>query len=133
MTKISRSRSIGEVLGSESATIKTCGRCVCEDLKTYSVVFRDEDGTPALSVAVDPIEGDEFGFILTEPEPFLLWVRGFKNYQKGTLYNFDEDGNEETGEFLIQQKSPDENGNVKLELINYSEQYYAADDQTAPP
>lgn len=132
-TKISSTGSNGEVLAIDGGIIKTSERCVFDELKTYSVVFRNEEGAPALSVAVLPIVGDEFGFILDEPEPFVLWIRGFNGYQKGTLYIFDEDGAEETGEFLVQQKSPDDNGLVKLELINYSEQYYAADDQTAPP
>lgn len=131
-TTLSRVQSSGEILSYDGLTVSTSERCIFDASKVYSVILRNDDGTPDSPITVTARTDTEFGFILVSAPSFPLFVRGQNNYQVGTLYNFAPDGDELSNQYLVQRKQPDAEGNVTLELINYTDKYYQADPQTAP-
>jgi hypothetical protein len=131
-TTLARVQSNGEVTEVNGLTITTSERCIFEPAKTYSVILRDADGNPDPPIICTARGDTEFGFVLDSAPSFSLFVRGENGYQVGTLFNFAEDGNELSNQYLVQRKTPDADGNVTLELINYTDSYYQADNQTAP-
>ncbi len=131
-TTLARVQSDGDVLAFTGLTVTTSERCIFDPTKTYSVILRDENGTPSNTIIVTENPNIEFGFVLSTAPPFPLFVRGFNDNQVATLYNFAPDGDELANQYLVQRKSPDSDGNVTLELINYTDKYYQADAQVAP-
>lgn len=131
-TTLARTQSNGEVESFAGLTCTTSERCIFEAGKTYSVILRNDVGEPDAPIPVTARTDTEFGFVLSYAPSFSLFVRGDNDYQVGTLYNFAPDGDEVANQYLVQRKTPNDEGNVTLELINYSEKYYQADAQPAP-
>lgn len=128
-TRIYESRSDGEVLGFSGTKVDTSELCLFEPNKTYSVVIRNEDGTVTNAIPVTERPDTAFGFILQTPQS--LFTRGTNDYQLGSLYQFSAD-DDNAKSYLVQSISPNESGEVQLELINYDERYYQADNQIPP-
>jgi len=124
--------SDGEVVSVDGRKVRTSQRCVFERADVYSVVLRNEEGSPIAPIIVTPHPDTEYGFVLSRKPGFQLVVRGDKDYQRGTLYTLGPDGNDLAEAYLVQRKTPDADSNVSLELINYTPEYYAAD-STVPP
>lgn len=125
--------SDGEITQVDGLKIRTSQRCTFERADVYSVVLRNEEGSPIAPIIVRPHPDTEFGFVLSRKPGFQIVVRGDKDYQRGTLYTLGPDGNELADAYLVQRKTPDQDGYVSLELINYTPEYYAADSTTPPP
>jgi len=131
-TRIAALTSDGEVLAVSGLTVTTSQDCTFA-AGGHSVVLRDADGTPADAAITVTARPDGLrGFVLATAAPFTIKVRGDDAYQRGTLYSFGPDGNDVAEAYLVQRKTPDERGNIRLELINYTDQYYAADTTTPP-
>ena len=128
-TRIYDYRSDGEVLGVNGNVIDTSEMCIFNPQQNHSVIFRNEDGTVTGQVSVSPRSDTSFGFIVNSQQN--LFTRGDKGYQLGTLYSFSPD-NETVKSYLVQSITPNEVGEISLELINYDERYYQADNQTPP-
>ena len=124
--------SDGEITRIIGHSVKTSQRCEFIGTSIYSVILRDEEGTPSNPIKVQKHPDTEFGFVLFELPEFDIVVRGDKDYQRGTLYNFGPDGNDLAEAYTVQRKTPEGDGTVKLELINYSTQVYSADNIPPP-
>jgi len=122
----------GEIRAVNGLSLTTSERTIFEVGKSYSVILRDDVGEPAAPISVTALPLSEFGFVLSSPAPFNIDIRGDNDYQRGTLYNFGEDGDELGDLYLLQRKEPDGDFYFRLELINYTEAYYQADDQIPP-
>lgn len=131
-TTLSRLSSDGEITGVNGLTVDTDQRCIFESGKTYSVILRNDLGEPQAPILCTVRSDTEFGFILSSAPPFTIFVRGDNNYQRGTLYNFGEDGDESKNLYLLQRLAPDDDFYYNLEMINYTPLYYQADNQTPP-
>lgn len=131
-TTLARIQSNGEITAVNGLTVTTSERCIFDPEKVYSVILRNDIGEPDTPITVSERSDTEFGFILVSAPSFTLFVRGENDYQVGTLYNFAPDGDELSNQYLVQRKQPDEHGNVTLELINYTDKYYQADNQVTP-
>ena len=131
-TTLARVQSNGEIIAFSGLNVTTTERCIFDPAKIYSVILRNDIGEPDSPITVSARSDTEFGFNLVSLPSFSLFVRGDNDYQVGTLYNFAPDGDEEANQYLVQRKTPDSDGNVTLELINYTSKYYQADPQTAP-
>jgi len=131
-TTLARVQSNGEVTDVKVLTVTTSERCIFDATKTYSVILRNDIGEPDSPIGVTARTDTEFGFILDSAPSFTLFIRGENDYQVGTLYNFAPDGDELANQYLVQRKQPDADGNVVLELINYTDKYYQADAQEVP-
>lgn len=128
-TRLDINRSDGEVLGFDGLIVDTSEMCIFEDGKTYSVILRNENGSVSQAIPVTERADTSFGFVLSSEQS--LYVRGFSDYQLGTLYSFSAD-DDNAKSYLVQSISPTSDGTVSLELINYDERYYQADNQIAP-
>lgn len=128
-TRIYDSRSDGEVLGFNGLIVDTSEMCFFEDGKTYSVIFRNEDGALTNAIPVTKRDDTAFGFILQSQQN--IYTRGFNDYQLGSLYEFSSD-DDNAKSYLVQSITPNELGEITLELINYDERYYQADNQIPP-
>ena len=125
--------SDGELRAIDDLAITTSERCIFDLGKTYSVVFRNETGDALSSaIAVTERAGTIFGFDLSETPSITLHARGDDSAQRGTLYSFFEDGENIKQAYLIERKTPEANGNVRLTLVNYSAADYGADDVQPP-
>ena len=131
-TRLEKLSSDGEVTEIQSTTITTSERCIFEDGQTYSVILRSDLGDVSTVIPVSQRADTEFGFILSNLPSFTMTVRGDNDYQRGTLYNFAPDGDDVANSYLVQRKTFADGGNVELELINYTNEYYASDNQTPP-
>lgn len=130
-TRIDPSMSDGEIVEIDGLTITTDNECVFDGINTYSVILRDNEGNISTALPVLERNDSGFGFILQNAPPFTIFTRS-GDAQKGTLYEFAADVSINTNTYLIQRKSLDDYGNVKMELINYDERYYQADNQIPP-
>lgn len=128
-TRINRSISDGEVFGFSGLNVDTSELCLFEGGRSYVAIFRGEDGSTSAEIPVTKREDTEFGFTLSMNEN--LFARGYQNYQLGTLYSF-YPTDEKPKSYLVQSISPNDVGDVTLELINYSDRYYYADNQQPP-
>ena len=128
-TRIQSKVSEGEVLGFSGFDVDTSELCEFEDGKTYSVIFRNIDGSISASFPATQRTDTDFGFTLSSSPS--LFLRGENGFQLGSLYSFASD-DETSGSYLIQKITPDSSGNVTLELINYADEYYQADDVVPP-
>lgn len=128
-TRLDINRSDGEVLGVNGLIVDTSEMCIFETGKTYSVILRGEDGSVSQAIPVTERADTSFGFVLSSTQ--ILYTRGFGDYQLGTLYSFSAD-DDNAKSYLVQSISPTEDGTISLELINYDERYYQADNQIAP-
>jgi hypothetical protein len=131
-TRIVSSSSDGEVEAFSGLIVETSEECVFEAEQTYSVILRDDLGEAGMPIIATARSDNKFGFILSSAPAFNMFVRGDNGYQRGTLYNFGPDGDEEGQLYLVQRKEPSDQFYYKLELINYTEKYYQADNQTPP-
>lgn len=131
-TTLARIQSNGEILSFDGLSVTTSERCIFDSSSGYSVILRNDIGEPDQPIVVIARSDTEFGFTLTSSPSFPLFVRGDNDYQVGTLYNFSPDGDELSNQYLVQRKQPDSDGNVTLELINYTDKYYQGDLQPAP-
>lgn len=129
-TNLARLSSDGEVIGFDGLTVETSEDCVFEAGKTYSVIFRDEIGEPSSPIVVTARTDNKNGFVLSSAYPIVL--RGDNEYQRGTLYNFGPDGDDEQNAYLLQRLTPSGDYYYTMELINYTPLYYQADNQTPP-
>lgn len=132
-TRLTTLESDGEIKAVSGLIITTSERCIFELNTIYSVILRDDIGDPISPIIVTERTDTEFGFVLSSAPSIDINVRGDNDYQRGTLYNFGPDGNELSRSYLVQRKQPDSDGNVQLELINYSDHYFDADNQIPPP
>ena len=128
-TRINDSHSHGEVVGFSGLIVDTSEMCFFEPLKTYSVIFRNENGTITQAIPVTQRSDTAFGFVLDSQQTLLL--RGDNGYQFGSLYDFAAN-DDKPKSYLVQSINPDDTGNVTLELINYDARYYQADNQIPP-
>lgn len=128
-TRIYESRSDGEVLGINVNVVDTSEICNFSTGESYSVIFRSEDGKVTMPTPVTKRSDTNFGFIISEQQD--LFLRGKDNYQLGSLYSFSSNSEKVTS-YLVQSIVPNDVGEVSLELINYDERYYQADNQTPP-
>jgi hypothetical protein len=125
--------SDGEILTVDGLEVTTTGVCTFDDGEVYSVIVRDENGDPSGPLVVKPHPGTDKGFVLKGPPPFPLVTRfDGRDFQRGSLYTFGPDGNELADAYLVQRKEPGAAGNVRLEMVNYAAEYYAADNVTPP-
>ena len=131
-TKIVSASSDGEIKAYSGLEVETSEPCIFEPGKSYSVILRDEDGQPSSALPVTQRGDSKNGFVLVSAPPLSLYIRGENDYQRGMLYNFGEDGTEAGELYLLQRKEPEGDFYYKLELINYTEKYYQADNQTPP-
>lgn len=132
-TKLISRESDGEVLSVQGLDVYTSEQCVFEPDQIYSVTLRNEEGEPTTPIEVTELPGGQCGFVLSRAPGFDIVTRGDKDYQRGTLYSFGPDGNELAEAYLLQRKTPGDDGYVRLEMINYAPEYYAADDREPPP
>lgn len=128
-TRIYESRSDGEVLGFLGVKVDTSEECIFERGKTYSVFFRNDDGSVTPPIPATEREDTSFGFVLSSTQS--LFLRGEFDYQIGSLYSLSSD-DETVKSYLVQSITPNEVGEVSLELINYDQRYYQADSQIPP-
>lgn len=131
-TRLRTKESDGEVIRVDGRKVYTSQRCEFLPDVGYTVTLRDENGNPIAPISVTPLPGGACGFVLDRDPGIDLVTRGYKGYQRGTLYSFGPDGNELAEAYLLQRKTPSADGNVALELINYAEEYFAADNRTPP-
>ena len=130
-TRLAALESNGEVTAVDGQIVTTTEPCTF-GTGVHTAVLRDDNGDPSAPVVVTERADGANGFVLSDVAPFAMTVRGDNDYQRGTLYSFGPDGNELAEAYLVQRKTPDGRGNVRLELINYSDDYYSADDTTPP-
>ena len=123
-TRIQSKVSEGEVLGFSGFNVDTSELCEFEDGKTYSVIFRNIDGSVLTALPATERIDTSFGFTLSSSPS--LFLRGDNEFQLGSLYSFASD-DAPSQSYLVQGISPDSDGNVTLELINYADEYYQAD------
>ena len=128
-TRINDSHSHGEVVGFSGLIVDSSEMCFFDPAKTYSVIFRNENGTITQAIPVTQRSDTAFGFVLDSQQALLL--RGDNDYQFGSLYDFAAD-DDKPKSYLVQSINPDDTGNVTLELINYDARYYQADNQIPP-
>lgn len=128
-TRVYDSRSDGEVVSFSGNVVDTSEMCLFESGKSYSVSFRNEDGTMTVPIPVTQRSDTAFGFITQTPQS--LFKRGQDSYQLGSLYQFASDSEKITS-YLVQSIKPNDVGEVSLELINYDARYYQADNQIPP-
>lgn len=128
-TRLDQNRSDGEILGVNGLVVDTSEMCIFEDGKTYSVILRSEDGQSSSAIPVTARNDTPFGFVLNSTQS--TYLRGFNDYQLGTLYSFSAD-DVNAKSYLVQSITPTEEGTIALELINYDPRYYQADNQIAP-
>jgi len=131
-TRLSRLESDGEVARVDGRNVYTSQECHFRPDTVYSVTLRDQEGRPVAPITVTELPGTKCGFRLSRDAGFDILTRGMLGVQRGTLYSFGPDGNELAQAYLLQRKTPDADGNVRLELINYAPEYYAADDREPP-
>lgn len=130
-TRLVKLESDGEIKSISGLSVVTSEPCFFEPGQTYSVIIRNGLGDPAPPVLVTERSDSKNGFVLSII-PTDIVIRGDDGIQRGSLYNFGPDGSELANDYLIQQKDPDRDGNVKLKMINYAPEYYQADNQEPP-
>jgi hypothetical protein len=96
------------------------------------LILRNEDGSVSSEMVINSVI-DEMTIVLPESPPFAVYVRGDNSYQRGMLYSLFPSGDSGANEYLVQQIDPQSDMTYKLDLINYSPEYYQADGQLAPP
>ena len=128
-TRIQSKVSEGEVLGFSGFDVDTSEICEFEDGKTYSVIFRNIDGSLSSAFTATQRSDTDFGFTLSSSPS--LFLRGSNGFQLGSLYSFASD-DAASQSYLVQKITPDSDGNVTLELINYADEYYQADEEIPP-
>lgn len=131
-TRLVRLESDGEVMRVDGLKVYTDVECDFAANETYSVTLRDEEGVPVAPIEVTQLPDSSKGFELSRLPGFDIATRGVKGYQRGTLFSFGPDGNDLAEAYLLQRKTPDSDGNVKLEMINYATEYFAADNREPP-
>ena len=135
--EVDPSASSGEIIGINGREIETSEPCIFIDNgdpdEQFIVQLRDENGNVSQETTeVDRRTDGKNGFIFAFKPPFDPWVRGENGYQRGTLYTFGNSGSYSAGNYLLQKRSPDGDFYYKLELINYNQKYYQADNQIPP-
>lgn len=128
-TRIQKTQSDGEVLGFNGLDVDTSEICLFEDGVDYVAIFRNEDGSSSTEIPVSKRLDTSFGFTLSQSAN--LFTRGYNDYQLGSIYSF-YPLNEKPKPYLVQSITPNDVGEVTLELINYDQRYYQADNQIPP-
>lgn len=132
-TRLVRLESDGEVVRVDGRNLYTDVECAFLPSETYSVTLRNDEGVPVAPIEVSPLPNGGCGFRLSRLPGFDIVTRGDHGYQRGTLFSFGPDGNDLAEAYLLQRKTPDGDGNAKLEMVNYATEYYAADNREPPP
>lgn len=122
----------GEVKGVSSLTIETDTFIDFKGNPTGTVILRDESGNVSAEISATPRLDDINGFILSGSPGFTIRVRGDLDYQVGTLYTFALTSEQKIKDYVLQKRTPRNNGYVTIELLNYDADVYAPDTE-APP
>lgn len=121
----------GEVKAIASLTVETFTPIDFDGNASGTVILRDESGVASDEITATPRLDDLNGFILASV-PSTIRVRGDLDYQVGTLYTFALTGEEKIRDYVLQKRTPKQNGYVTMELLNYDPAVYAPDTE-APP
>lgn len=122
----------GEVKSISSLTIETDTEIDFDGNPTGTVILRDESSNVSSEISVTPRGDGINGFILSGLPSFTIRVRGDLDYQIGTLYTFALTGEQKIRDYILQKRTPKQDGYVTLELLNYDADIYAPDTQIPP-
>lgn len=123
----------GEVKGVSSLTIQTDTFVDFKSNPTGTVILRDESGNVSAEISATPRLDSINGFILSGAPGFTVRIRGDLDYQIGTLYTFALTGEQKIKDYILQKRTPKNDGYVTLELLNYDADVYAPDTEEPPP
>jgi hypothetical protein len=120
----------GEIKSFSGLTILTNDKIIINDSNENYVILRNEDGTVSEQIEITSIVDDEYGFILDSLPDFALYIRGYKDYQVGILYNILVFNSKNVQEYSIDLIQPQSDGYVKLQMSNYDSRIYLPDTTT---
>ncbi len=124
-------RSDGVVTAVNGLVISTSEECLFSAGNAHEVYLSTENGGTQGPYTVSEVSGDSFAFQLSASASENPYPRGANGYQRGTTYSF-RALNETSNAMILQRKTPADDFYYDCELINYSDQYYAADGEDAP-
>jgi hypothetical protein len=122
--------SEGFVKAISGLEITTSEECEFEAGEDHEVYFNTETGGTQGPYLVEPLT-HTFGFRLLSTPAEGLYIRGQNDYQRGSVYTF-RALSHKTNSMLLQRKTPVDDFYWEAELINYADEYFAADDQEPP-
>lgn len=123
----------GEVKSLSTLTVETYTEIDFDGNPNASVILRDESSGVSDEIIVTPRLDGVNGFILAQLPAFTIRVRGDLDYQVGTLYTLALTGEQKIKDYILQKRTPKQNGYVTLELLNYNPDVYDPDTETPPP
>lgn len=122
----------GEIKGISGLIVETNTFVDFDGNLSGTVILRDESGNASDEISATPRADDVNGYVLAELPSFTIRIRGDLDYQVGTLYTFALTGEQKIRDYILQKRTPKNDGYVTLELLNYDPDIYAPD-TTVPP
>lgn len=124
-------KSDGFVKSIDGLEIVTSEECEFIAGIDHEVYLTTENGSAQGPYSVEPL-AHTFGFKLLGSPAEPIYARGGESdYQRGSCYIF-RALSYQTNSMLLQRKTPTDDFFFDVELINYEDEYYAADEQTPP-
>jgi hypothetical protein len=117
----------GEIKDYDGLTIYTHDKITFDSENTNLVILRNTNGAVNDAIEITAIEGNEYGFVLSESPSITLAKRGANGIQVGTLYIVVTDNNSGAVDYMVEKIIPKNDGYVDLELSNYSPEIYTPD------
>ena len=120
----------GEILGINGDIYDTTERFTPDIAKSYVVFLTDDEGYPSNTVTCTARTDTEFGFIATGLSGAYVPTG---DQQIGSRYFIADADDMEASNFTLKARTPNTDGTVGVELIEYKEDMYEKDTDTPPP
>ena len=119
----------GEIMGISGNTYDTTERFTPEAGKVYVVFLTDNEGYPSNTVPCEARSDTEFGFVASGISGAYV---ASGNQQVGSRYFIADANDLESSEFTLKARSPNPDGTVEVELVEYNSKMYEQDAALPP-